>query len=122
MAVPNIVNVATINCKVVTGAFDTTTTTALLTCASDHVYKINTILISNIDGSSAADVTMTVRSDGSNDRHIAKTISVPADSTLALISKDIASSHLPVCILMVARFVKAGANELLIFIYERTFC
>tara|TARA_R100001086_G_scaffold210462_1_gene126345 strand:+ start:2455 stop:2817 length:363 start_codon:yes stop_codon:yes gene_type:complete len=88
MAVPNIVNVATINGKVVTGALDTTTTTALLTCASDHVYKINTILISNIDGSSAADVTMTVRSDGSNDRHIAKTISVPADSTLALISKD----------------------------------
>ena len=41
MAVPNIVNVATINGKVVTGALDTTTTTALLTCASDHVYKIN---------------------------------------------------------------------------------
>jgi len=88
MAVPNIVNVATIHGKVVSGELDTTTTTALLTCASEHVYKINTILISNIDGTNACDVTMTVRSDGSNDRSIATTISVPADSTLALIDKN----------------------------------
>ena len=104
MAVPNIVNVATINGKVVTGALDTTTTTALLTCDADHVFKINTILISNIDGSSAADVTMTVRSDGSNDRHIAKTISVPADSTLEVLGQGSA------IYLMEGDVLKGGAN------------
>jgi len=69
MANPNIVNVTSILGKTDTFAL-TTTLTALVTCATDKVYKINTILVSNIDGTNAQDVTLKVN-NGSNDRAIA---------------------------------------------------
>jgi hypothetical protein len=87
MANPNIVNVSSILGKTDTFALTTTTTTTLLTCASDKVYKINSIMVANIDGSSAADVTIAYN-DQSNTRAIASTISVPADATLSVIDKN----------------------------------
>ena len=86
MANPNIVNVATINGKTDVFAL-TTTETNLVTAAADTVYKINSIIVSNIDGTNAADVTIKYN-DGSNDRAIASTISVPADSSLNVIDKN----------------------------------
>ena len=57
MANPNIVNVATINGK--TDVFALTTSSAnLVTATANTVFKINSILISNVDGSNAADVTI----------------------------------------------------------------
>ena len=51
MAAPNIVNVATITGKSVTGALGTSTATLLQNSASSNkVFKINTILVSNVDG------------------------------------------------------------------------
>jgi hypothetical protein len=44
-------------------------------------------MVSNIDGTNAADVTIKYN-DGSNDRAIASTISVPADATLAVVDKN----------------------------------
>ncbi|WP_297015175.1 hypothetical protein [Thalassospira sp.] len=86
MANPNIVNVATINGK--TDVFALTTTSAnLVTAAANTVNKINTILISNIDGTNAANVTVNYY-DGSNSRAIANIISVPAQATLELIGKN----------------------------------
>ncbi len=88
MAAPNIVNVATITGKSVTGALTTSTATLLQNAASSNkVFKINTILISNVDGtnSATADVSMF---DGSNDRYIAKAITVPAGATVVLIDKN----------------------------------
>jgi len=87
MANPNIVNVSSILGKTETFALDTTLTTALVTAASDKIYKINSIIVANIDGSNAADVTITY-DDGSNNRAIASTISVPADSSLNVIDKN----------------------------------
>jgi|TARA_B100001094_G_scaffold187484_2_gene181712 hypothetical protein len=86
MANPNIVNVATINGKTDTFAL-TTTETNLVTATANTVFKINSIMIANIDGTNAADVTIKYN-DGSTDRAIASTISVPADATLSLVDKN----------------------------------
>lgn len=87
MANPNIVNVSSILGKTDTFALTTTTTTTLLTCASDKVYKINSIMVANVDGTNAADVTIAYN-DQSNTRAIASTISVPADATLSVVDKN----------------------------------
>ena len=89
MATPNIVNVATINAKNATGAV--TTSRAVVVDVSDHkVAKINTILIANIDGTNAADITLEVSVDnGSNYVKIASTISVQADATLSFLENPI---------------------------------
>ena len=89
MATPNIVNVATINAKNATGAV-TTSRASAVDVSADKVAKINTILIANIDGSSAADITIEVSVDnGSNYVAIGSTISVPADATLSFLENPI---------------------------------
>ena len=89
MAAVNIVNVTSINGFNVCGAV-TTSAADIIDVPADKLYKVNTLLISNVDGSSAADITVSVSNDnGSNYYHIAKTISVPADSTLTLLSTDL---------------------------------
>ena len=88
MAAPNIVNVATITGKSVTGALGTSTATLLQNSASSNkVFKINTILVSNVDGSNSATAAVSIF-DGSNDRYIAKAITVPAGATVVLIDKN----------------------------------
>ena len=59
MANPNIVNVTSILGETVVGALTTTLTTVLLTNAasSGKVLKVNSVLISNVDGTNSADVT-----------------------------------------------------------------
>jgi len=89
MATPNIVNVATINAKNAAGAI-TTSRAVAVDVADEKIAKINTILIANIDGTNAADVTIEVSIDnGSNYFAIAKTISVPADATLSFLENPI---------------------------------
>jgi len=89
MATPNIVNVATINAKNAAGAITTSRATAV-DVPAEKVAKINTILIANIDGTNAADVTIEVSIDnGSNYVAIAKTISIPADATLSFLENPI---------------------------------
>ena len=89
MAAPNILNASIITGKQYGAALDTTTTTSLVANASssDDLYKINSIIVSNVDGTNSADVTVSWY-DGSNDRHLAKTVAVPADSTLVVVGKD----------------------------------
>ncbi len=89
MAAPNIVNVTSIFGKTVTGSLDTTTTTAYLSCASDKVLKVNTIIISNKDGTNDATVTCSFYDNSATaSRSLATTVNVPADSTLILIDKN----------------------------------
>jgi hypothetical protein len=89
MTNPNIVNVTSILGKTVQADLDTTLTTEILLCAaSDKVLKINTILIANIDGTNAADVSVFITKSGGSPIAIASTISVPADATLNLIDKN----------------------------------
>ena len=100
MAAPNIVNVTTINGKSAVADLGTTLTTTLMTVASNTVVKINRITVANVDGTNAADVTVSITKanftpdgisdfDTSGTFFIAKTISVPADSTLVLLDTPI---------------------------------
>jgi hypothetical protein len=86
MANPNIVNVTSIFGKTDTFAL-TTTSANLVTATANTVFKINSILVTNIDGTSAADVTINYY-DGTNTRAIGSTISVPADAALNLVDKN----------------------------------
>ena len=92
MAAPNLVNVATITAKSVQAALTTTLTTEILANASSSgkVFKINNIIIANIDGTNAADASVFITKSGGSPIAIASTISVPADATLVVINKDTA--------------------------------
>ena len=89
MANPNIVNVATINGKVA-GLAVTTSAAAIVTnsASSNKIFKINSLIVSNVNGGSAADVTVDVFKNQTTSFRLAFTVSVPADATLVVISKD----------------------------------
>jgi hypothetical protein len=100
MANPNIVSVTSIKGESVGFALSATTTTTLMTVASGRVVKINRITCANVDGTNAADLTLSVTKsnftpdgvsnfDTSGTFHIAKTVSVPADATLVILDTPI---------------------------------
>jgi len=93
VANPNIVNVTAIYGK--SAVVDLTTTNATLvvenTAASGKVFKINSLIISNVDGTNAADITVSLYSEdniGGTASQIVSTVSVPADSSLVVIDKN----------------------------------
>ena len=93
MAAPNIVNVTTIIGKTAAVNLTTTSATDVVSnpAASGKVFKINTLMVSNVDGNSAYDVTVNLYSAaalGGTATAIASTISVPADATLVVIDKS----------------------------------
>jgi hypothetical protein len=92
MANPNIVNVAAIYGNSSSTSLSTTSATSLVSNAasSGKVYKINSIVVANVDGTTAADITINVYSAaalGGTAFPIASTISVPADATLIVTDK-----------------------------------
>ena len=89
MANPNIVSVATIQGKTVGQAVGTSAAAIVTNSSSSgKIFKINSLVISNVDGTNNADITATVYKNQSTEFHLAKTITVPADATLVLVSKD----------------------------------
>ena len=90
MAAPNLVNVATITAKAVQAALSTTLTTEILAngSSSGKVFKVNNILVANIDGTNSADASVAITKSGGSPIMIASTIAVPADSTLVVVDKD----------------------------------
>ena len=95
MAAPNIVNVTTITGKTSYVTPGTTSATTLLSNAasSGKVYKINQIVAANVNGSSAADTTVTINSaasGGGTAYPIVSTVSVPADASLIVADKTTA--------------------------------
>ena len=92
MANPNIVSVNSIFGNTTGIALTTTLTTVLLAnaAASGKVFKIESIMVANVDGTNAADVTIdwNTNAGGTGTSFaLAATISVPADATLSLIDK-----------------------------------
>ena len=89
MANPNIVNVSSIYGKV---SGNSLSTSALIVVnnpsSSNKIVKVNSLIISNVNGSTAADATVYLLKSGSTTIYLAYTISVPADATLVVISKD----------------------------------
>ena len=89
MAAPNLVNVTSILGKSMGAALGTNTDTTILTCASNKVLKINSIIVANVDGTNSADLTVKFYDDSASTSYrIASTVAVPADSTLVVVGKD----------------------------------
>ena len=113
MANPNLVSVTTIHGESVGFNLSATLTTTLLTVSANKLLKINRIVCANVDGGSAADLNLYVTKanftsagvsnfDTSGDFYIAKTISVPPDSTLIILDTPI--------YLMESDVLKGGAS------------
>ena len=113
MANPNIVSVTSIKGESVGFALSATTTTTLMTVSSDKVVKVNRITCANVDGTNAADLTVSITKsnftpdgvanfDTSGTFHLAKTVSVPADASLVILDTPI--------YLMEADVLKGGAS------------
>ena len=92
MANPNIINATSILGKTVFDGDVAVTASAIVTNAasSGKILKVNSLIIANGDGTSAADITATIRNAAGSviNSTIANTVSVPADATLVLLSKD----------------------------------
>jgi len=100
MANPNIVNVTSILGGNAGWNLTATPTDTLMTVGSGVIVKLNSIIVSNVDGTNAADVSVFIDGLGTGATgvsttaadptvYIAKTISVPADATLVLLDTPI---------------------------------
>jgi hypothetical protein len=92
MAAPNIVNVATITGKTNVVDLTSTSATSVVSNASSSgkVFKINSLIVANVDGTANADITINLYSAaalGGTATQICSTIAVPADSSLVVIDK-----------------------------------
>jgi hypothetical protein len=93
MAAPNLVSPTTINGKSVTVDLTSTSATSILSNAasSGKVLKINSLYVANVDGTSAAEITINYYSAaalGGTATQICSTVAVPADATLVVVDKD----------------------------------
>lgn len=94
MAAPNIVGPTTITARTaVLSAVTGATGTVLLSNAasSGKAFQVTSLYVANVDGTSAADVTVSVYSEddgGGTGRAICSTVSVPADATVIVVDKN----------------------------------
>ena len=87
MALPNLKNPTYIYGKTARYAVTATLATALAAPGTGKTFKINSIFCANVDGTNAADISVSIY-DGTTDRYIAKTITVPADATQIISTKE----------------------------------
>jgi hypothetical protein len=93
MAAPNIVNVTSIVGKTVVADLTTTSATSVLSNAasSNLVLKVNSLIVSNVDASASAAITINLYSAaalGGTATQIANTITIPAKTSLIVIDKN----------------------------------
>lgn len=88
MAAPNLKSPTTITGKTVGYAVTTSMAAALSNgAASGKVLKVNSVYCANVDGANTADITLQ-HWDGTTGYEVAHTISVPADATQVLVTRD----------------------------------
>ena len=92
MAAPNLVNVTSITGKIdghalTTDAIDNANS-SVITAAADQLIKINSIIVANVDGTDSVNIDVAVNLSGDARFYLAKTVALPADSTLVVIGKD----------------------------------
>ena len=113
MANVNLVSTTSIYAESVGFNLSNTLTTNLLTVSANKLIKINRITCANVDGASQADLDLFITKanftsagvtnfDTSGNFYIAKTISVPADSTLVVLDTPV--------YLMESDVLKGGAS------------
>ena len=91
MANPNIAGLTTVHGKTVGVAALLAATDLVPAVPSNKVYKINSIIVSNVNGTNSADIDVFIddnTSGTSDDRYLAKSITVPAKATLVVLSKE----------------------------------
>ena len=88
MTAPNLKSPTTITGKTARYAVTASLANALAnSAASGKVFKINSIFCANVDGTNAADISVSIY-NGTTDFYLAKTLTVPADATQIISSKD----------------------------------
>ena len=88
MAAPNLKSPTTITGKTTRYAVTTSLGAALSnSAASGKVLKINSIFCANVDGTNAADISVSIY-NGTTDFYLAKTLAVPANATQIISSKS----------------------------------
>ena len=87
MALPNLKNPTYIYGKTARYAVTATLAQALAAPGTGKTFKINSIFCCNVDGINPADISVSIY-DGSDHRYIAKTLSVPADATQIISTKE----------------------------------
>ena len=113
MANPNLINVSSVLGANAGFNLTSTATATLITVAADKLVKINRVTCANVDGTNAATLDLFVDGMGSGAGgvtttgadatvYLAKTVSVPADSTLVVLDTPI--------YLMEGDILKGGAN------------
>ena len=113
MANPNLINVSSVLGANAGFNLTSTATATLITVAAEKLVKINRITCANVDGTNAATLDLFVDGMGSGSTgvtttgadatvYLAKTVSVPADSTLVVLDTPI--------YLMEGDILKGGAN------------
>ena len=113
MANPNLINVSSVLGANAGFNLTNTATATLITVDADKLVKINRISCANVDGTNSADVDLFVDGMGSGSTgvtttgadatvYLAKTVTVPADTTLVLLDTPI--------YLMEGDILKGGAS------------
>lgn len=94
MANPNLVNVTNINGRTFGNVLTTSNAIIIANASgSGNVLKINNIVVSNVDGSTAADVTIEFNTSAVGTGTVTRlvnTVSVPADASLIVTDKSTA--------------------------------
>ena len=95
MAAPNIIAATSVLGKTATVDLTTTSATEVLSNAdaSGKVFKVNTLIVANVDGTNAADITVSFYSEdniGGTATPLCSTVSVPADASLVVIDRSTA--------------------------------
>ena len=76
--------------KSVNADLGTSADTSIYQCPSSTTAIVILCQVANVDGTNAADISVSISTDnGSTSRAVASTISVPADSTLSLLSTTV---------------------------------
>lgn len=93
MANPNIVAVSSILGKTVANSLTTTNNTTLVSNAasSGTIVKINSVIVSNVDGTNAVNVSVfhnNAAAGAGTNFELASTISVPANASLIVVDKS----------------------------------
>ena len=93
MTAPNIINVTSIFGKTVTNAVTTSWSTLVDNPPnSNKVLKINTLYVANINGNASADISIALSIDTTITplilRQLARTVTVPADTTVLVLGRD----------------------------------
>ena len=113
MANPNLINVSSVLAANAGFNLTATATATLITVAADKLVKINRVTVANVDGTNSATFDLFVDGMGTGSTgvtttgadatvYLAKTVTVPADTTLVLLDTPI--------YLMEGDILKGGAS------------